>query len=128
MDSTYGGNLANPPPAAGIAQNPAPFVHVMEFEVAKLRSEARSLYYDSGSAMPDYLSPIVTPLVQDGGATIELMWSASSDGIVEDVPFTPNIHACDGHRHIRWRCVMRSNLFTGARPRLELLQVPFLVP
>jgi len=128
MDSTYGANLVNPAPSPGIAQNPAPFVNVMEFEVVKLRSDARSLYHDSASAVPDYLSPIVTPLVQDGGATIEITWSASSDGIVEDVPFTPNINACDGHRYIRWHCRMRSNVFTGGRPRLEHLQVPFVVP
>jgi hypothetical protein len=47
---------------------------------------------------------------------------------VEDVPFTPNIHAIDGHRYIRWNCVMRANLFTGGRPRIDILEMPFLVP
>ena len=105
-----------------------PLVHVMEFEIAKLRSDARSLYYDTGTTAPDYLSPVLNPFVQSGGAALEFLWSASSDGIVEDVPFTPNINACDGHRYVRWHCVMRANLFTGARPRLALMQIPFALP
>lgn len=128
MDSTYGGDSADPGPVPATVANPSPFVHVMEFEIAKLRSDARSLYYDSGIAGPDYLSPIVSPLVQSGGASIDLTWSGSFDGIVEDVPFTPNIHAIDAHRYIRWNCVMRANLFTGGRPRIDILEMPFLVP
>jgi hypothetical protein len=128
MDSTYGGDYADPAPIPATVANPAPFVHVMEFELAKLRSDARSKYYDSGVPDPDFLSPIVSPLVQTGGATIQLTWSGSHDGIVEDVPFTPNIQAIDGHRYIRWNCVMRSNLFTGGRPRIEILEMPFLIP
>jgi hypothetical protein len=128
MDSTYGGDFADPSPIPATVANPAPFVHVMQFEIAKLRSDAQSLYYDSGIADPDFLAPIVSPLVQSGGAAIELTWSGSADGIVEDVPFTPNIHAIDNHRYIRWNCVMRANLFTGGRPRIDILEMPFLVP
>ncbi len=128
MDSTYGGDSADPGPIPATVANPAPFVHVMEFELAKLRSDARSLYYDSGVADVDFLSPIVSPLVQSGGASIELTWSGSHDGIVEDVPFTPNIQAIDGHRFIRWNCIMRANLFTGGRPRIDILEMPFLIP
>ena len=128
MDSTYGGDAADPGPIPATVANPAPFVHVMEFELAKLRSDARSLYYDSGVADADYLSPIISPLVQSGGATIEVTWSGSFDGIVEDVPFTPNINAIDNHRYIRWNVVMRANLFTGGRPRIDILEMPFLIP
>lgn len=128
MDSTYGGDAADPGPIPATVANPAPFVHVMEFELAKLRSDARSLYYDSGVADPDYLSPIISPLVQSGGATIEVTWSGSFDGIVEDVPFTPNINSIDNHRYIRWNVVMRANLFTGGRPRIDILEIPFLIP
>jgi hypothetical protein len=127
MDSIYGGNVADPAPG-GFTLNPAPIVHVMEFEFATLRSDARSRYYDTATDNPDYISPILTPLVQAGGAAITLSWSASSDGIVEDVPFTSDINACDGFRYIRWRCAMHSNLFTGARARLELMQIPFVIP
>jgi len=128
MDSTYGGDTANPAPVPNTVANPAPFVHVMQFEFAKLRSDARSLYYDTGVANPDYLSPIVNPLVQPGGATVSLEWSGSADGIVEDVPFGASIHAVDGYRYVRWSAVLRSNLFTGGRPRLDNLVVPFLIP
>jgi hypothetical protein len=128
MDSTYGGDFADPGPIPATVANPAPFVHVMEFEIAKLRSDAQSLYYDSGIPDPDFLAPIISPLVQSGGASIAITWSGSADGIVEDVPFTPNIHAIDGHRYIRWNCVMRANLFTGGRPRIDILEMPFLVP
>jgi len=127
MDSTYGGDSADPGPIPATVANPAPFVHVMEFELAKQRSDARSKYYDSGVANPDYLSPIVSPLVQSGGATIALTYSGSADGIVEDVPFSPNINAVDGFRYIRWNCIMRANLFTGGRPRIDILEMPFLV-
>ena len=128
MDSTYGGDAADPGPIPATVANPAPFVHVMEFELAKLRSDARSLYYNAGIPDPDFLSPIISPLVQSGGATIEVTWSGSFDGIVEDVPFTPNIHAIDNHRYIRWNAVMRSNLFTSGRPRIDILEMPFLIP
>jgi hypothetical protein len=128
MDSTYGGDFADPAPQPAINANPQPQVHVMEFELAKLRSDARSKYYDSGVADVDYLSPIVSPLVQSGGASIELTWSGSHDGIVEDVPFTPNIQAIDAHRYIRWNCILRSNLFTGGRARIDILEMPFLIP
>jgi hypothetical protein len=128
MDSTYGGDFADPSPIPATVANPAPFVHVMQFELAKLRSDARSLYYDSTTANPDFLSPIIQPLVQSGGATIDVTWSGSSDGIIEDVPFTSNIHAIDGHRYIRWNCTMRANLFTGGRPRIEIIEMPFLLP
>jgi hypothetical protein len=127
MDTTYGGDFANPAPIPATVANPAPFVHVMQFEIAKLRSDARSRYYDTGFQTVDYLSPIINPLVQSGGASIQVTWSASFDGIVEDVPFTPNIHACDAHRYLRWNCVMRSNLFTGGRPRIESIEMPFLL-
>ena len=128
MDSTYGGDSADPGPVPGFFTNPSPIVHVMEFQIVKLRSDARSKYYDSGIANPDFLSPIVAPLVQSGGATIELTWSGSFDGIVEDIPFTPNIQAIDNHRYIRWNCIMRANLFTGGRPRIDALEMPFLIP
>jgi hypothetical protein len=127
MDSIYGSDFANPTPLPGASPNPTPFVHVMQFEIAKLRSDARSRYYDTGFQTVDYLSPIINPLVQSGGASIQVTWSASFDGIVEDVPFTPNIHACDAHRYLRWNCVMRSNLFTGGRPRIESIEMPFLL-
>jgi hypothetical protein len=108
--------------------NPSPNVHVMQFEMAKLRSDARSRYYDTAVAGPDYLAPITGPLVQAGGASVAFSWSASHDGIVEDVPFGTDINACDGHRYLRWACVLRANLFTGARARVESIQVPFLIP
>jgi len=107
--------------------NPAPFVHVMQFELAKLRSDAQSRYYDSFFEAPDYLMPIINPLVQAGGATVEFTWSGSRDGVVEDVPFTPNIDDIDGYRYIRFHAVMRSNLFTGGRPRVDLLELPLAV-
>jgi hypothetical protein len=127
MDTIYDSDIPNPAGSPAVA-NPAPFVHVMEFELAKLRSDAESLYYDSRvthAAGPDFLSPIINPLVQAGGATVEFTWSASLDGIVEDVPFTPNINACDGFRWLRWHAVLRSNIFTSNRARVELVEVPY---
>jgi len=126
LDSTYGGDFANPSPIPATVANPAPFVHVMQFELAKLRSDAQSKYYDAFYEEPDYLTPLVNPLVQSGGAVIQLTWSGSHDGILEDVPFSPNIDDIDGHRFIRFHVVMRSNLFTGGRARVDLLELPFL--
>jgi hypothetical protein len=125
MDTTYLGDAPNPPPVPLQVFNPAPFVDVMQFELAKLRSDARSLYYDTGTADPDYRTPIVNPVVQPGGAQLVLAWSASADGIVEDVPFSADIHACDGFRHIRFHAVLRTNIFTLERARVSLLAVPF---
>ncbi|MCI0637230.1 MAG: Ig-like domain-containing protein, partial [Actinobacteria bacterium] len=123
MDGIYGGDAADPAPPL----NPLAVVSVMEFEIVTLRSDARSVYYDTAATNPDYISAVIGPLVQAGGAAVSFRWSASFDGIVEDVPFTPNINACDGHRHIRWSAVMHSNLFTHARPRVQLIQIPYVV-
>jgi len=123
-DTVWGSDILNPSPSAAIA-NPAPFVNVMEFELAKLRSDAQSLWYDSLVEDPDYLTPILTPIVQPGGSSIEITWSGSVDGITEDVPFTSNINACDGLQYIRFHTVMRSNIFTGGRPRIDRMEIPY---
>ena len=104
----------------------------MQFEIAKLRSDGQSTYYDADPALlapdgPDYLTPLINPLVQSGGAAILITWSGSLDGIVEDVPFTTNIDDLDGMRFVRFHVVMRANLFTGGRPRVDLLEIPFLL-
>ena len=114
--------IPNPSPTTS---NPSPAVIVMQFELAKLRSDARSRYYDTNVTSPDYLSPIINPVVQDGGATIGFTWSGSADGIIEDVPFTSDINAVDGKRFIRFATVMRANFFTGARSVVFRIEVPF---
>jgi hypothetical protein len=124
-DSTYGADFLNPAPIPLTVANPAPFVHVMEFELAKLRSDAQSAYYDTRTPEPDYLTPILNPLVQAAGATIEMSYSGSRDGIMEDVPFTTNVDDVDTYQYIRFHVVMRANLFTGGRPRLALIEIPF---
>jgi len=124
-DSTYGADFLNPSPIPLTVANPAPFVHVMEFELAKLRSDAQSKYYDTKTPEPDYLTPILNPLVQAAGATISMTYSGSMDGILEDVAFTPNVDDVDDHQYIRFHVIMRANLFTGGRPRLSLLEIPF---
>jgi len=123
-DSTWGSDILNPQPNPSVA-NPAPFVDIMEFDLAKLRSDAQSLWYDSLVADPDYLTPIFVPTVQPGGSELVMSWSASSDGITEDVPFSPNINAADGFRYIRFHAILRSNIFTLGRPRIENLQIAF---
>ncbi|MHC4133833.1 MAG: Ig-like domain-containing domain [Planctomycetota bacterium] len=125
-DGTYGEDYLNPSPIPLTVYNPSPIVHVMEFELAKVRSDARSLYYDTKTPDPDYLTPILNPLVQAAGATIVISYSGSDDGIVEDtLGFRPNIDDVDGHQFIRFHAVMRANLFTGGRPRLSLIEIPF---
>jgi len=128
MDSTFGGDQADPAPIPGTVFNPIAFLNIQQFELAKLRSQGQSRFRNSNSPNPDYLNPIISPLVQSGGAIVELSYSGSTDGIVEDVPFTPNINAIDGHRFIRWRANLRSNIFTKARARIALLELPFTFP
>jgi len=128
FDSVYGSDAPDPTAIPGILQNPSPFVHVMEFELAKLRSDAQSLFLDTQSLDPDYLQPIIAPPVQPGGSSIELTWSGSRDGITEMVPFTANINAIDGYQFIRWHATLRANLFTKARSRMALLELPYTFP
>jgi hypothetical protein len=123
-DTIWGSDVLNPSPSPSTA-NPAPFLTIMEFELAKLRSDGQSTYYDTGVVEPDYLSPIITPIVQPGGSTIDLTWSGSMDGVTEDVPFTPNINAIDSFPFIRFHVVLRSNIFTGGRPRIERMEIPY---
>ncbi len=124
-DSTYGSDFLNPAPIPLTVANPAPFVHVMEFELAKLRSDAQSTWYDTKTPEPDYLTPILNPLVQAAGATISMSYSGSHDGIVEDVAFSPSVDDVDDHQYIRFHVIMRANLFTGGRPRLALIEIPY---
>jgi hypothetical protein len=124
-DSTYGADFLNPSPIPLTVANPAPFVHVMEFELAKLRSDGQSTWYDSKTPEPDFLTPILNPLVQPAGATIAMSYSGSHDGIMEDVAFSPNVDDVDDHQYIRFHVVMRANLFTGGRPRLALIEIPY---
>jgi hypothetical protein len=125
MDTTFGDDQPNPTPIPGTVFNPIAFLNVQQFELAKLRSQGQTRYRNSGTNDPDYLAPIVAPLVQSGGATVNLVYSGSSDGIVEDVPFNSNINAVDGHRYIRWRAILFSNIFTKARARIALIEIPF---
>ena len=126
-EGVFGSDLLNPVPTTTNLPwpNPAPAVQVMQFELARLKSRGTSLYYDTGQADPDYLSPILGPLVQPCGAAIAVRWSGSMDGIVEDVPFTPDIQALDGMRFIRFEIELASNFFTGTRARVLLVEVPF---
>jgi len=128
MDSTYDGDSPDPTPIPLTVTNPSAIVHVMQFEMAKLRSDAQSRYYNTLSTDPIYRAPIISPIVQSGGATVDITWSASRDGITEDVPFGPNISACDGRQYLRWHAVLRSNIFTSARGRVALIEVPFSFP
>jgi hypothetical protein len=126
MDTTYGSDTVDPAPSTfGGILNPGPWVHVMQFEMSRLRSDAQSKYYDTLVADPDFISPIIQPLVQPGGAVVVFTWSASHDGIIEDVPFSVSINDCDQHRFIRFHAVMRSNFFTKSRPRVQLIEIPF---
>ncbi len=123
-DGIFGSDSLVPAPSAAVS-NPSPAVTIMQFELAKIRSDALSRYYDTGVTEPDYLSPIIAPIVQDGGAAVEFMWAGSADGIVDDVPFTSDINALDGFRFIRYSVILRSNFFTGARAVVFRLEVPF---
>jgi hypothetical protein len=128
MDSVFGGNQDDPPNnpfGLNPIFNPGPFVDVMQFEIATLKSRGTSLYYDTKEVDPTYLTPITVPLVQNGGSVATLSFSGSADGVVEDVPFTPNISFLNGFQFLRFQVDLTSNIFTGARPRIELLQIPF---
>ena len=124
MDSVFAGNQDTPSSTFG-SPNPGPFVDIVQFEIATLLSVGTSLYYDTKEPDPTYLSPILVPLIQPGGSTLVMRYSGSIDGMVEDVPFTENVSAINGHQHIRWEAEMRSNIFTTARPRIDNLDIPF---
>jgi len=122
----FGSDQRNPTVVASGLPNPSPTVNIMQFELAQLISVGTSLYYDSGTPEPDYQDPIVGPLVQPCGASIQIEWGASSDGIVDDVPFTNSIHACDGFRFIRFRITLVANQNTQSQARVSVLEIPFL--
>ena len=129
MDGTFGGDVDSPGnnPGLGIL-NPAPFVNVMQFELKKLVSQGTSLYYNTGVANPTYLTALVSPTVQPGGAIATVQWSASDNGTVDVTGWQDNISACNGHRYIRFRVILTSNLFTGARPRIARIEIPVILP
>jgi hypothetical protein len=122
---TFGSDDRYPTVPVGTLENPTPMSLVMRFEIATTTGIATSRYYDAGIPTPDYLAPLVSPLVQPGGARIELEWAGSHDGVVDDVPFTPDIHQVDGYRYIRWRAKLKSNFITGVRARIDRIEIPF---
>ncbi len=125
-DSVHGSDEPNPPNGAGFGSviNPGPFVKLHEFELALLVATANSLFYDSGTPDPDYLAAIVTPLVQDGGAQVEIRWIGSADGITSDVGPTAIIDEIDGFQFIRFEIRLVANFFTGGRARIGVLEIP----
>ena len=84
-----------------------------------------SLYYDPNVADPTYFDPIISPVVQPGGATVDLEYAGSLDGVIDDVGFTPDIRALNGLRFVRFQANLGSNVFTGARARINILDLPF---
>lgn len=136
MQSVYGSDIATPSNnTVGGVFNPGPWVHVMQFDIAKLRSDAQSKFYDTGTETPDFLMPIIAPNVQPGGAQVIFTWQGSADGVdpaqifwndqLGDYVWADNINACDGFQYIRFHAVLRSNLFTGSRPVVQLIEIPF---
>jgi len=130
MDSTFGGDNDDPPNLSqfGSVLNPGPWVHVMRFEVKRLVTQGTSRYYDTGVANPTFLSPIISPVIQPGGASAEIFWSGSADGTVDLTGWQSNIAAINGHRYIRFRVICTSNLFTLARPRIDRIDIAFTFP
>ncbi|MEE8106581.1 MAG: Ig-like domain-containing protein [Planctomycetota bacterium] len=124
MDTVFGGDTQNPTNTPGFP-NPLGAVDVIQLEIASLLSIGQSLYYDTNEVDPTYLNPIIVPVVQAGGSTVVMRYSASADGLLEDVPFTTNISAADGFRFLRFQAEMRSNIFTSARPRVANIDIPF---
>jgi hypothetical protein len=122
----YGSNTIDPTTPAFNVPNPSATAYLMQFELAKLESTGTSRWYDTGVSNPDYLDPIIGPLVQPCGAQIAVRWSGSADGIVEDVPFTPDVNDVDGFRYVRFQITLKANYFTGGRARVQLVEIPFV--
>ena len=123
----FDSDLVKPTGSINNIPNPGPVVYIREFEFAQLDSVAQSKWYDTGVPAPDYVTAIVTPVVQPAGATLEIEFAGSTDGIVDDTGFTPNLEDLDGMRYIRWRARLRANLITGARARADNIQILFKI-
>ncbi len=130
VDATFGGDIDDPANGSlfGSVFNPGPWVNVMQFELKRLVSQGTSKFRDTGSPNPTYLPAIVSPTVQPGGASAEIFFSGSDDGVVDLTGWQSNITALNGRRWIRFRVILSSNLFTGARARIGRVELPFTFP
>ena len=58
-------------------------------------------------------------------AIFEYVVLLDNRGVMEDTVGAKTINAVDGFRFIRFRAILRSNIFTLGRPRIENLQIAF---
>ncbi|HEU4396108.1 MAG TPA: Ig-like domain-containing protein [Planctomycetota bacterium] len=117
-----------------------PLVQDMKFTKKRRTTVAQSLFYDSGQSNPDYATPILSPVVQTGGTSIEVGYEGA-EGILFPIPSNPNnvipdpttytgfvtnLDQLDSYRFIRFRIIFTSNVNTGQVPTLQSLSIPYI--
>jgi hypothetical protein len=146
--SVYEDDSANPAPNfAGGVLNPEPTLYDSAFTVTTKVSVANSLFYtdpahpaqaaggNTFGTKSDYRPAQLTPVVQQGGATVEIFFQGAQSvnnnriTINQARPFTgytKNINDCDGYACIRWKINLISNLQSGTTAKLTKVVIPIV--
>jgi hypothetical protein len=152
LTSTHGADAANPPP--GIFLFPSPSVTDTAFTLTKRTSVAQPRFYTPGPSDPDgngypaphsgarirgtrsdYLSAVLHPAVQAGGAKVllELQGAQALDPLSDRTrvdpsraftDWTTDVDDLDGFPYVRWRATLVSNLNSNVTARVDAVWLP----
>jgi hypothetical protein len=104
-----------------------PLVLDMQFVKKRRTTKGRSRFYDTNSAAPDYGTPILSPAVQSGGASVTLEWQGATNKNDPTTygPWGSTIDIADNMEFIRFRVTMVANLKSGTLARIDEIRIPF---
>ncbi|MCR9244539.1 MAG: hypothetical protein NXI31_05865 [bacterium] len=96
----------------------------MQFEFARVTTEAVSPFQDSQHLNPDYDTPrLATSLPSGTSVAVEYRGSANSSG-TNPTAWSASPDIADGLRYLQYRITFRADLATGEVPVIDTLVVP----
>jgi hypothetical protein len=125
---------------ANTTSPPEPVVTDARFTKKRRTTIATSLFYDTGQNNPNFSTPILSPVSQSGGTSMQAEYEGA-DGILFPIPGNPNnvvpdpttfsgwvtnIDQLDGLRFVRFRMTFIANVNTGQVPFISELSVPYI--
>ena len=112
-------------------------IYDIRFKKRRRKTQAISAWYELASDKPIFATPIVSPVGQPGGVTVQLEVEGADGrpdpfvvgGFIADpttgTGFTEIASEIDGHRFFRFRLSMYANLSTNQTARIASVQFPY---
>ena len=100
-------------------------MHELELEFTRVETWCLSPWLDTLSTAPDYGAPIVA-LSLPAGTSVQVVYrgAATATG-TSPTGWSSSPDVADGNRFLQFRIVLQASLFTGERPLVDTLVVPF---